>query len=135
MQRYLLITLGWISLGLGLIGSVLPVLPTTPFILLAAYLFSKSSDKLYLWLIQIPKFGKVISDWNENGIVSNKSKMACAITLLTVVIYIAYFTVLPLFIKITIGTTLFFVGLFVLSRPSAKTEILVLSKGELIEKS
>jgi uncharacterized membrane protein YbaN (DUF454 family) len=48
--------LGWIALGLGALGSFLPILPTTPFILLAAYLFSKRSDKLYNCLIKIPKF-------------------------------------------------------------------------------
>jgi uncharacterized membrane protein YbaN (DUF454 family) len=119
--------LGWIALGLGALGSFLPILPTTPFILLAAYLFSKSSDKLYNWLIKIPKFGKVISDWNENGVVSNSSKFICIVTLLSVSVYISILTSLTIFLKTLIILILFTVGLFVITRPSIS--------GGLIEKS
>lgn len=124
MPRYLLMALGWISLGLGVLGSILPILPTTPFILLAAYLFSKSSDKLYNWLVKIPRFGKVISDWNENGVVSTNSKIICVLTLFFVVVFIFFLTNLTIFIKTLITLTLITVGLFVVTRP----------EGELLEK-
>jgi len=115
--------LGLTSLALGILGSVLPILPTTPFILLAAYLFSKSSDKLYKWLIKIPKFGQVISDWNENGVVGLNSKLICVLSLILVVIYISFLTEFTFFIKTFLTLTLFLAGLFVTTRPSGEKNI------------
>ncbi|RLA66955.1 MAG: DUF454 domain-containing protein [Epsilonproteobacteria bacterium] len=123
MSRYLLMALGLTSLALGILGSVLPILPTTPFILLAAYLFSKSSDKLYKWLIKIPKFGQVISDWNENGVVGLNSKLICVLSLILVVIYISFLTEFTFFIKTFLTLTLFLAGLFVTTRPSGEKNI------------
>ena len=134
MSRYLIMALGYLSLGLGILGSFLPILPTTPFILLAAYFFSKSSKKHYLWLIRIPRFGKVISDWNENGVVSTNSKIICVLTMTSVAIYIIFLTKLTIFIKAFITLTLFSVGLFVTTRPGGREKVLI-GKGDLIEKS
>lgn len=63
--KYLLLFAGVISLILGVIGVFLPVLPTTPFLLLAALCFSKSSDKFYHWLINNKIFGEYIRDYRE----------------------------------------------------------------------
>jgi len=69
IQKYLLITGGTISVCLAFIGIFLPVLPTTPFLLLAAALYSKSSDKFYNWLINNKLFGSFIKNYREgNGI-------------------------------------------------------------------
>lgn len=62
-MRILFALLGGVSLLLGLIGAFLPVLPTTPFILLAALLFSKSSPRLHHWMLNHPWFGTMIRDW------------------------------------------------------------------------
>jgi len=63
--RALLIASGTISLALGIIGIVIPVLPTTPFLLLAAACYARSSEKFYKWLIGNRFFGKYILNYKE----------------------------------------------------------------------
>ena len=120
MTRPILLTLGFVSLFLGIIGSILPLLPTTPFLLLAAYFFSKSSNRMYQWLISLPKFGKSIKEYNEHGVISNKSKATCLISILGVITWIVGFSDYKTTIKVIIPTTLTFVLSYVLSRPSTK---------------
>ena len=62
-MKYLLAGLGLLSLSLGILGIFLPVLPTTPFLLLASVLFLKSSRSLYDWLMNHPKLGPYISNF------------------------------------------------------------------------
>ncbi len=61
-------------MGLGLIGVVLPILPTVPFMLLAAFFFSKSSERLHYWLISHPKLGPPIVEWQTNGAINPRVK-------------------------------------------------------------
>ncbi len=62
-MKILLTILGLISLGLGILGIFLPVLPTTPLLLLAAFLFLRGNRKLYIWLMNHPKLGPYITDF------------------------------------------------------------------------
>jgi uncharacterized membrane protein YbaN (DUF454 family) len=62
-SRALWLALGWLFTGLGFAGTVLPLLPTTPLMLLAAYAFSRSSPRLHAWLLQHRTFGPFIRDW------------------------------------------------------------------------
>lgn len=63
VTRAILALLGLVSLGLGILGVFLPVLPTTPLLLLAAALFLRSNRKLYDWLMNHPRLGKYISNF------------------------------------------------------------------------
>jgi uncharacterized membrane protein YbaN (DUF454 family) len=72
--RYLWLTLGWAATGCGIIGAVLPLIPTTPFILLAAYCFAKSSPRFHGWLVNHPHFGPLIRNWRRNGSIDPASK-------------------------------------------------------------
>ena len=120
MSKKILTLFGFISLGLGLIGSVLPLLPTTPFLLLAAYFFSKSSDKWYQWLINLPKIGGQIKSWNEHGIISKSSKFFCLISIIGVITWITIFTNYNQIIKTIIPITLITLLSYILTRPSTK---------------
>ena len=59
------IIVGWLSIILGVIGILLPLLPTTPFILLAAFCFARSSEKFHTWLLEHKLFGPIVQAWEE----------------------------------------------------------------------
>jgi len=80
-MKKLLALLGLISLALGIIGAFLPLLPTTPFVLLSAYLFAKSSDKLHSWLMTHKIFGQLIRDFHEEKAISMQGKVAAISTM------------------------------------------------------
>ena len=66
---------GFLAVGLGAVGIVLPLLPTTPFLLLAAFCFARSSERLHDWLINHPTFGPPILDWRDRGAIGRKAKI------------------------------------------------------------
>ena len=72
--QWLLRGLALLSLALGFLGIFLPVLPTTPFILLAAWAAARSSPRLLAWLEQHRLFGQMLRDWRRGGMVSRKAK-------------------------------------------------------------
>ncbi|WP_022819851.1 YbaN family protein [Fusobacterium russii] len=65
LKKYFYLSIGFISIILGTIGIFLPVLPTVPFLLLALFCFSKSSEKAYQYIINNKYFGKTIRDYKE----------------------------------------------------------------------
>ncbi|EIK51297.1 hypothetical protein YO5_05931 [Stutzerimonas stutzeri TS44] len=78
--RYALLTVGWLAVALGVVGIFLPVLPTTPFMLLAAACFVRSSERIYVWLVEHPRLGPWFRDYLEGNGIPLKGK---AYTILT----------------------------------------------------
>ena len=66
VRRYFYIGLGLLFVGIGIVGAILPVLPTTPWILLAGGCFARSSPRLHRWLKRSPYFGHMLSDWEAH---------------------------------------------------------------------
>ena len=64
--RVLLVGVGTASLALGVVGIVLPVLPTTPFLLVAAACYARSSTRLYAWLLGQPSLGRIVAEWRRS---------------------------------------------------------------------
>ena len=85
-MRGLWLAAGWLFLGLGLLGVVLPVLPTTPFLLLAAACFARSSPRLHGWLLNHRTFGPPIRNWEENGAISRRAKRLAVGTMAAVLV-------------------------------------------------
>lgn len=73
-KRLALLVLGWFSLITGIIGIFLPLLPTTPFVLLSAWCFSKSSERFHTWLTQHKYFGPIVSDWQSDKGIPRKAR-------------------------------------------------------------
>lgn len=91
--RYALLLCGWLALGLGVLGIALPVLPTTPFLLLAAACFLRSSKGLYAWLVSSPRFGPHINDYLEERRLQRRTKVVALVMLWVSVLSSAYFFV------------------------------------------
>ena len=95
-----LIVFGIIFMGLGIVGIFLPLLPTTPFLLLAATCFARSSDKFYHQLLNNKYLGEYISDFRENRGISLRVKIISVTLLWLTIGYSALFAVKLLWIKI-----------------------------------
>ena len=65
---------GLLAVTIGAIGVVVPLLPTTPFLLIAAFAFARSSKRLTRWLHEHPKFGPLIDNWQRYGSIDRRSK-------------------------------------------------------------
>ena len=117
-MRFVWLLLGLLSLALGAIGAFLPLLPTVPFLLLPAFFFARSSDRLHDWLIGHPFFGPPIIRWRERGSISRKAKLAA-----TVSVVIAFGISLQLGVKPTVlaiqAIVLIAVMVFIWTRPEA----------------
>ena len=78
-MRIVYFSLGWVMVALGVIGLILPLMPGTIFLILAAACFARSSPRLEAWLLDHPKFGKSLRDWRASGAIPRPAKlMACA---------------------------------------------------------
>lgn len=89
-RKWLLITAGLLSVGLGVLGIFLPILPTTPFLLLAAACFIRSSKGLYRWLINHKWFGPYIRNYREFKAVTLRAKIGTLILLWGTISYTAF---------------------------------------------
>lgn len=116
-MRMLYLCLGWLMVATGIVGAFLPVLPTTPFLLIALWCFSKSSPKLEAWLLSHPRFGPSLRNWREKGAVPRKAKIA-AVSLMTMSYAIFWFGTQPNPLPaVIVAATMLGAGLYVSTRP------------------
>jgi uncharacterized membrane protein YbaN (DUF454 family) len=111
---------GVLFVAIGAIGVVLPLLPTTPFLLLGAYCFARSSPSLHDWLLTHPTFGPLISNWDQYGGIDRRSKrIAIIVILLTLGITLAIGV--PLWALAAQMLVLGVAATFILTRPNPPT--------------
>ena len=84
MANWLYNIAGSICVGLAFLGLLLPLLPTTPFLLLAAYCFSRGSARLHRWLLDHRTMGPIIRDWNERRVIQPRVKAGAAIAIVVI---------------------------------------------------
>jgi uncharacterized membrane protein YbaN (DUF454 family) len=89
-KKFLLTTIGLIFVGLAILGVILPILPTTPFLLVAAACFAKSSPRIHRKLLANKTFGPLILEWQQNRSIPRKAKRIALLTIILSVVWSAY---------------------------------------------
>ncbi|WP_173931908.1 YbaN family protein [Chelativorans sp. Marseille-P2723] len=112
----------WLILGLtftlfGVAGVALPLVPTTPFLLLAAYAFTRSSPRLHAWLIGHPRFGPLITNWQHHGSIDKQSKIM-AVVFMAATLLLSWLLGVKALVLVIQAAVLGCVAIFILSRPS-----------------
>jgi uncharacterized protein len=100
-MRVLFLVLGWAFVALAVLGVLLPLLPTTPFVLLAGSCFIRSSPRAQAWLLNSRWFGPSLRDWHEHRAVRRPVKVVAVITVIAVIGF-AFLRDLPLAVRAAI---------------------------------
>ncbi len=117
-MKYPFKILGFLSLGLGLLGAFLPVLPTTPFAILAAYFFSKSSPVWHEKVLNMPAIGPLVKDWETYRVIRPKAKILSLIMIFLIMGSSIYFKNPSQFVKIFLLLIGLSVSTFIVTRKS-----------------
>jgi uncharacterized membrane protein YbaN (DUF454 family) len=126
MARYIVhncyLALGWICLLLGGVGIFVPGLPTTIFWILSLWAFTRSSEKMRRYLLQHPKFGKILREWNDHQVVPTAGKIAACLSM-SVVCVVSVLTMSNAWGATMICFTLTLVMGYIITRPSRIADV------------
>ena len=115
-KRISLILIGLVALALGGIGVFVPLLPTTPFVLVAAIAFANSSERLHQWLLEHDVFGPLISNWRSHGAISRRTKTVSLVSMLAI-IAISVALAVPTLVLVIQVLVLSASAVFIVTRP------------------
>lgn len=109
---------GWLFFLLGAVGVVLPVLPTTPFMLLALWAFSKSSQRFHDWLYNHKFFGPPLQQWNQYGVIPLYAKVMSVSMMSLSFAYLIFYRQVHIAIMVATALLMLYGMWFVLTKPS-----------------
>ncbi|MFA9460070.1 YbaN family protein [Thiohalorhabdus methylotrophus] len=118
-MRWLWQLFGWCNVGMGVTGVFLPVLPTTPFLLVAAWAFTRSSERAHRWLVTHPRFGPYLEAWWQYRAIPRRGKWIAVLSLFASMA-IAVGAGLPVWALVLQGLLLTCVGTFLVTRPTSE---------------
>lgn len=118
MRRIVYLALGWFMVALGVIGAILPIMPTVPFLIVAAAAFARSSPELEARLMNHPRFGKSLRHWREQGAISTPAKLLAVAAMVCSFVSVMIFGAAFVWLQVAIGLTLLACSVFVVTRPS-----------------
>lgn len=121
MRRPLLLAAGFIMLTFGFAGTLLPLLPATPFFLAAAWLFSRSSPRLERWLYGLPLVGSGIRVWRQYGAIRGRTKVLAVSAILVCALLIGQVRTLPAFMTWPTLVIMLAVAIYLVTRPGPPT--------------
>ena len=121
-MRWIWASFGVFCVVLGSVGIVLPLLPTTPFLLLAAYAFGRSSPRLHAWIMKHRVFGPPLHQWNEHGAIGRRAKVLAVSTMAAMFVAGLVLGVSTTVVLIQ-AVVLSCCSAFILTRPSPRAEL------------
>ena len=113
--------IGLVALALGIVGMFLPVLPTVPFLLVALWAFSQSSERLHRWLIAHPRLGPPLLAWQRHGAISRRSKVLAVLAMTASAAWLVFLADVALWARLAALAVIAYGLWFVLSRPTLET--------------
>ena len=116
--KLLLLLLGWCFFGLGAVGVVVPGLPTTPFMLLALWAFSKSSKRFHDWLYSHPLFGPPLQNWERHRVISRPAKILALLAMGGALAYMVFGVAVPTWMFVLTASIMAYGAYFILGKPS-----------------
>jgi len=116
--RLFWLLLGAIATALGIAGIFLPLLPTTPFLLLAVFAFARSFPRLGDWILAHPRLGPPVRDWQTYGAIGRGAKIA-AVGAMAAALAISILAALPVWLVVLQAAVMVLVAGFILTRPDA----------------
>jgi hypothetical protein len=120
LTRPAFLALGWASVGLGIAGVILPVLPTTPFLLVALWAFTRSSPELAERIRNHPRLGPYIRDWKEFGVIPRKAKLLAVTMMAGSFAYLWFASETPLWAAVAVASALIAVAAYIVTRPGRR---------------
>ena len=121
LRRPVLLGTGWLCVALGLVGVVLPLLPTTPFLLVAVWAFSRSSPEMAEKIRSHRLAGPYVRDWEDAGVIPTGAKVLAVVMMTAMFGYLHFGAGAPAWVQIAAGLTMAGAAVFVLSRPGRRT--------------
>ena len=122
LRKPLLLGAGWLCVGIGMLGVILPLLPTTPFLLVAIWAFSKSSPELAERIRGHRIAGPYIRDWQDEGVIPVKAKMLAVSMMTGMLVYLAIWVDAPLWVSGVVAAVLAAVAAYIVTRPSRRRD-------------
>lgn len=116
MTRPFWLSIGIVCLFAGAAGAVLPLVPATPFLLLASYALARSSPRLHAWLLRQPVLASIIEDWRRHRCIERKTKMV-SLTAIAGTLALSVASDLPLWMLVTQAAVLAGPAIFIVTRP------------------
>jgi len=111
-------TLGWTFFGIGFAGAFLPVLPTTPFMLVSLWCFSRSSPRFHNWLYNHKFFGPPLQQWSKYRVIPLAAKIVAIFFMTAALVYLYFYSQIALWIQLVATSIIVYGAWFILTKPS-----------------
>jgi uncharacterized membrane protein YbaN (DUF454 family) len=118
LRRPLLLGAGWVCVGMGIIGIVLPLIPTTPFLLVALWAFSRSSPEMAERIRSHPIAGAYVRDWEQAGVIPLGAKIIAVTMMVAMLGYLQFGLGAPAWAVIAAGLAMACAAAYIVTRPS-----------------
>jgi|AGTN01.2.fsa_nt_gi Uncharacterized protein conserved in bacteria len=117
-KKLSLLALGWLCVALGIIGAFLPVMPTTPFLLLALWAFARSSTHFHSWLLNHRLLGRYVADWERDRVIPVRAKVLSIGGMAVSLVWVTVFTAAPWYAVAVMAAVMAYGAWYILNKPS-----------------